>query len=282
MGVPFNYLFLFVPTQAKRQYMRNLALFWKYIKYRLSAKTRYDVHSPFLFALVEEVFRNKGNYYAYDKIEPIRRRALQDNRSIAITDLGAGSRSLSEKTRTVSAIARTSVMPIYQAQRLHRVLVKFRPQTVLEIGTSLGITTMYLAAANQQAEIITLEGCPNTRKIALEHFAIGGFKNIRSVEGNFDDTLPQVLQEKKEIDFALIDGNHRKEATLRYFHEIAEHCHSNSILVFDDIHWSDEMEEAWNEIIRDERITLSLDLFHQGMVFFKKELKKEHYVLKHR
>lgn len=238
------------------------------------------MHSPFLFAFIEEVLKNKGNYYAYHKIEPLRRKLLKDNRIIQVNDLGAGSKTSKGSVRKVRSIAQTALTPQKRAQLIHRIAVKCKAKTSIELGTSLGITTLYLATANSSGQVITFEGSSEIRKIALEQFHAAGVKNIRSIPGNFDSSLPEYLKENPIIDLALIDGNHRMEPTLRYFNQILENCHNDSILIFDDIHWSEEMESAWETIVKDDRVTLTLDIFFFGIVFLKKEVQKEHYILR--
>lgn len=261
--------------------MRNLTLFFKYIKYRLSAKTRYDVHSPFLFAFIEEVLRKKGNYYAYEKVEASRKMMRKDPRLIDVEDLGAGSRIMMGSKRKVSDIARHSLMPVNQAQLIHRIAARFKPSSALELGTSLGITSMYLSCAYTEGKVITVEGSRAIHEIALENFKRNGIRNIEAVNASFDDFLKEYLSKHPTPELVLIDGNHQQDATLRYFELLMKNAPPHCILLFDDIHWSEGMEAAWEKIIADPRVTLSLDLFHTGVVFLRKESKKEHYILKY-
>lgn len=251
----------------------------KYIKYRLSAKTRYAVHSPFVFAFLNEIIRDKKNYYAYDKLEPIRSNLLNNKTPLQIEDLGAGSK-LGTKTRTVQSIAKTSVMSEKNASLLFRIVKSNKSENILELGTCLGLTSMYLASANTTATVTTIEGAELLHQFAKDLFTENHYKNINAIHGNFDSILPEYLSRIKQIDFALIDGNHRKIPTLTYFEELIKKSHNNTILIFDDIHWSEEMEEAWKIICDDKRVTVSIDLFFLGIIFFKKELQKEHFVLR--
>lgn len=244
------------------------------------AKTRYDVHSPFLYAFIEEVLRNKGNYYAYDAIEPQRKKLLKDEREIHIKDLGAGSKAIKGDSRKVKDIAKHVLMPPRQARLIFRIAQKFKPATTLELGTSLGITTLYLAAANTKGKVITVEGSESIYNIAKEQFDQLHQNNIQAVLASFDEFLPGFLSDNPCPDLIVVDGNHKKEPTLRYFNLLASKVNKNTILIFDDIHWSEEMEQAWQHIIGDKRVTLSIDLFFTGIVFFRDELQKEHYILK--
>lgn len=195
-----------------------------------------------------------------------------------IEDFGAGSRVDSHKQRKVSAIAKAALKPKKFGQLLYRIVKYYQPKTILELGTSLGITTSYLASGNTYAKVITMEGAASVANVARKNFTSLDLKNIELVEGNFDITLPSVIQRKDVIDLAFIDGNHRKEPTLNYFNQLLSKTNEQSILIFDDIHWSEEMEEAWNEIKQHASVTLTIDLFFIGLVFFRKENKvKQHF-----
>jgi len=186
-----------------------------------------------------------------------------------------------ENTRKVCDIARASLKPKRFGQLLFRIVDHYSPANILELGTSLGITTAYMAAANEQSKVVTMEGAATVAAVARKNFAKLGLQNIRLVEGNFDETLAATVQQMGSIDLAFVDGNHRYEPTLRYFRELLPAMHEYSILIFDDIHWSKEMEQAWAEIQRDPAVTLSIDLFFIGLVFFRKEQKvKQHFTIR--
>jgi predicted O-methyltransferase YrrM len=157
----------------------------------------------------------------------------------------------------------------------------FKSENILELGTSLGITTAYFSQANHAAKVVTLEGVPDIASQAKKTFTNLGIRNICLVQGNFDDTLTRSLEDLKKVDFAYIDGNHRLEPTIRYFETISPYLHSDSILVFDDIHWSKEMESAWTKVVADQRISMTIDLFFIGIAFLKKDIKvKQHFTIR--
>lgn len=206
---------------------------------------------------------------------------LKDETVIPITDFGAGSRLNLSQERKVSAIAKSSLKPKKYSQLLFRMVNYFQPSFVLELGTSLGITSSYLASGNNNAKVITMEGSPHVAAIARKNFEWLQLKNISVIEGNFDDTLPKLISSTQTADFVFIDGNHRKEPTIRYFEQLLPKISSNSIFIFDDIHWSKEMEEAWETIKQHNAVTLSIDLFFIGIIFFRKEQKeKQHFTIR--
>lgn len=255
----------------------------KYIQYWLRAENAkgHGVHSPFVFELIERVFNDDRDFYYFPLIEGAREAYYSDNSMLTITDYGAGSRVNSSNKRSVASIAKSALKPRKYAQLFFRMVNHFGSSSILELGTSLGITTSYLAAANSNATVITMEGAAEIATVAKRHFEYLGLKNIEQVIGNFDEILPAVLSRISQLDFVFIDGNHRLEPTIRYFNWLKPHLHEHSVLVFDDIHWSKEMEQAWKQIQADEMVTLTIDLFFIGLVFFRKENKvKQHFTVR--
>lgn len=250
-----------------------------YLLYRIRAFKLHGVHSPFVFDLYHNVLHHTGHFPAYDHVEALRDALLQDERALQVTDLGAGSKSIRQKSRKVKAIARTSAKPAKYGQLLFRLANHFQPQTILELGTSLGITTCYLAEARKTGRIYTFEGCPNIARTARENIAKGNYGNVKVVEGNLDKTLAQQVAQIQELDFAFLDGNHRYGPTLRYFESCLAKSHAQTVLVLDDIYWSGEMKKAWQEIKRHPQVRQTVDLYSVGLVFFRPQQPKEHFTL---
>jgi predicted O-methyltransferase YrrM len=259
--------------------MDRLFFIRKYLIYRRLRINAHGIHSPFVFDLFNQVINNKSPFYAYSRIENIRKELLKDNTEIIRTDLGAGSFKKHSPVRSVKDIASAAAKSAKHAQLLFRLVDFFQPQNILEIGTSFGLSTMYLAIANSKSEVITIEGCPETRKIALKNFKEAELANIRSLEGNFNSVLPEILSSVKKLDLVFFDGNHKKNPTLSYFSQCLEKAHNESIFIFDDIYWSKEMAQAWNEIKAHPKVTVTIDIFQMGIVFFRKEQAKQHFVL---
>jgi len=250
-----------------------------FLKYYARAVTKYRVHSPFVYSLLTDVIEDSRYYYAFDSLKTLRARLLQKDESIEVLDLGAGSRKISGNRRKISEIAKTSVSPEWQCQLLFRLVDYLKPGTILEMGSSLGISSMYLHFGNPKAKMISLEGSPEIAKIARENFnLLSG--NIELLEGNFEKTLENALKKLQKIDLAFIDGHHAMLPTLNYFEQILAYCDEDSVLIFDDIYWSDEMAAAWEKIKLNSAVTLSVDLFYCGIIFFKKDfMEKQHFTL---
>lgn len=252
-----------------------------YLRHLRRAGNRHDVHSPFVFALVTEVLRVRTPRAEHAEAEQLRARLLQDRSMITVTDLGAGSRRNKEAQRSIRQIARTALKPRRQAEQLARIAAYFQPRNVLELGTSLGITTLYLARAVPEARIHTIEGCPATAAIARSHFADRKATQILPSTGAFAEQLPLVLEAMDRLDLAFIDGHHASTPTLAYFERCLGKAHNNTVFVFDDIHWSEDMEQAWTAIKAHPRVTVTIDLFHYGLAFLRQEQQRQDFVLRY-
>ncbi|MEM9546724.1 MAG: class I SAM-dependent methyltransferase [Bacteroidota bacterium] len=243
---------------------------WKlWFKYYCEAQTIYSAHSPFVYEFMSSVMQGKINTRAINEIEKKRNQLLVSKNSISFIDYGAGS-SIGENTaqRKIAHIAKNSLSGKWQCQFLNRLVRHYGLANILEIGTSLGISTAYLAAANPSGNLITLEGNPESAHIAKALFKDLNYDSIDCRIGEFGTTLIPAIDSFDSIDMAFIDGNHRKEATIEYFHLLKEKMVQKSIVVVDDIYWSEGMNEAWQEIINDDSVAFSVDLFRMGLLFF--------------
>ena len=247
----------------------------KFIGYYFNAKNGkgHGIHSPFVFDFIKNVLNDKCNYPCYSKIEERRKQLLKENTLIAVEDFGAGSAVIPFKTRKVKAIAASSLKQKKFAQLLYRIAKYYEPKNIVELGTSFGISTSYLANAYSNSAVYTMEGAASIAKIAQQTFHTLDLKNINLIKGNFENTLPELFNQLDYINLLFVDGNHRRDATLKYFCEALKKSNSSSIFIFDDIHWSIEMEEAWEEIKLNSTVTLTIDLFFIGIVFFNPDFK---------
>jgi predicted O-methyltransferase YrrM len=261
----------------------SFSLAKKYARYYFTAANGkgHGVHSPFVFNFIKFVLRDSRHYYCYDPVEQLRNQLLKDNSVIEVEDFGAGSAVIKSNSRVVKAIAQSSLKPKKFAQLLFRMVNYYQPHNVVELGTSLGITTAYLAAGNSNAPTYTCEGAKSIAGIAQQNFRQLLLSNTILLQGDFAKTLPILLESLDKVDFAFIDGNHRQAPTLQYFELLLQKTHSSSILVFDDIHWSAEMEAAWATIQQHPAVTLSIDLFFIGIVFFDPAFTvKQHFTIR--
>jgi predicted O-methyltransferase YrrM len=253
------------------------------VRHWWQAGNAHGLHSPFVFALYTEVISaTSARTPAFAAIETLRTQLRRSTERITVTDLGAGSRTGAGQVRSVGQIARSAQKPVRYAQLLHRLVGRFRPATVLELGTSLGLTTAYLAdaAAPLSSRVITFEGCPAIAAKARQHLAQLGHTNVDIVVGDLSETLTQTLQHIPRLDVVFFDANHRYEPTIQYFSSCLAKTHNDSLFIFDDIHWSAEMEQAWEAIKAHPAVQVTVDLFGVGLVFFRQEQPKQHFVLR--
>lgn len=261
--------------------MKALVLAKNYIKYLLKAKNEHSLHSPFVYDFYTKAVVKKTPKPILKKIEGIRDKLLKTDETVNFTDYGAGSHLIKNEKRYIKNITRICSKSKKEGRLLHNIIEYFQPTTILELGTSVGISSMYLATANQNAKIITLEGVEDIAKTANNGFNTLGLNNIEVMVGEFSTTLDTAISKLNKLDFVYIDGNHKKKPTLEYFEKCLPNTHNDSIVVFDDIHWTRDMEEAWEAVCAHKETTLCLDFFNFGIAFLKKELSKETFILKY-
>ena len=263
-----------------------------YLKFLFHSKNEHGVHSPFVFDLVTKCFYDNTKYPEYEVLKPYRKSLLENKNTIEVTDFGAGSRVFKSNTREISKIAQTAGITPKNAELLFRIVRYFQPKSILEIGTSLGLATSALSLGNDKAKIITLEGCPNTQnqaQVQLQNqvqsqVQNSTFQNIQFINTKFEDYFeslkPETLNSKPQIfDLVYFDGNHSKKATLDYFEALLPTISNDSVWIFDDIHWSADMEEAWEIIKNHPKVSVTIDTFQWGIVFFRAEQQKEHFII---
>lgn len=264
------------------RFFKNFKHVLPYIKYYITSATKYDVHSPFVYDFITKILEDNTVYSEYEFLNKQIKTLSKNNSLLETEDYGAGSSFGFEKQKKVSDILYNTAYNKKYGKLLFRIVKYFKPKKILELGTGLGIATAYMALANKNAQIITIEGSKTIASTAIENFKALNISNIKVLNEKFDDVLTEALNELQKVDLVFIDGNHQLISTLNYFNTILPYCSNNSIVIFDDIRWSEDMFKAWNKIIENEVVTLSLDLYKTGIVFFRKEIKaKQHFVLRY-
>jgi predicted O-methyltransferase YrrM len=252
----------------------------EFLRYIRRAQGIHSIHSPFVFDFVQQVLHDQRTFYCYDEIETLKAQLLGMEDMIRMTDYGAGSAVTDAPARSIRSIAKHAATPAKFSKMLFRLGVQYECKNILELGTSLGLTTLYLSSISHDAKVVTIEGAPQIAALAAKHFKLLNRKNISLLTGTFERQLQTATEKLQRIDLVYIDGNHRKEPTLNYFHHLLPFIHEKSVLVFGDIHWSKGMNEAWKEIISSPGTTATIDLFYLGVVFFRKELSKQEFVIR--
>lgn len=250
----------------------------EYIKFLLKSTNQHGVHSPFVFNLVTKCFYDTTYYGAYSKLSDYKKDLLKNNTKVKVTDLGVGSHATKQQHRSISEIAKNAGTSNARAKLLYKLSIYFKFENILELGTSLGIATHALSLGNPQAKITSIEGCPNISSFTRANFGKHHLNNINLITGDFNDALKDLSPQT--FDLIFFDGNHQKEATIHYFESLMSTVHNDTVFIFDDIHWSQSMTEAWEIIKQHPQVTVTIDTFFWGFVFFRKEQLKEHFVIR--
>lgn len=265
-----------------------------YLKFLWHSKNEHAVHSPFVFSLITKCFYDKKTKPEYSLLQEYRNALLENKNSIEVTDFGAGSKVFKSNTRIIAQIAKTAGISPKRAELLFRISNYFQPSTILELGTSLGLATSALALGSRslgtKAKITTLEGCPNTMAIAKNQLQLtklstqaesrDNINNIECIITEFSEYLTTHNSQLITYNLIYFDGNHSKQATLEYFELLLPTITNDSVWIFDDIHWSAEMEEAWEGIKKHPKVSVTIDIFQWGLVFFRREQPKEHFIIR--
>ena len=255
-----------------------------YLNFIWNSKNEHGVHSPFVFDLVTKCFYDKTKFSEYTVLKQYRNSLLANKNTIEVTDFGAGSRVFKSNIRQIAQIAQTAGISPKRAKLLFRIVNYFQPESILEIGTSLGLATSALSLGNASSKLITLEGCPNTMAVAEKMFQVSSFKlpsnNINFITTEFSSYLKNFQLPASSFQLIYFDGNHSQKATLEYFELLLPTITNTSVWIFDDIHWSAEMENAWEIIKKHPKVKVTIDTFQWGIVFFRAEQEKEHFVIR--
>ena len=253
----------------------------KYIKYWLFAKHKkgHGVHSPFIYNLIINVLNNKSNDETLNKVFDVYNKLRKSKEVLEFNEIGAGTNYKKSKKITTGKIVKKSSINLKYGKLIYNLIKYFNPKEILELGTSVGISSAFIAQAAPQSNFKSIEGIEEKIRIAKE--TASEFKHhTEFIHGDFENILNSVLEKYDKLDLVFFDGNHKKQSTLNYFNSCLEKIHNETIFIFDDIHWSDEMEEAWAEIKNHPKVKVSVDIFRMGLIFFRKELSYQHYVIK--
>ena len=236
----------------------------------------HGIHSPFVFQLEKQCLKDNTYYPAYNRLKAYRKSMLNNHKMVTIIDFGTGSRVFKSNQRKLSAMVRYAGSSLQRTKLLYRLVTYFKPKTILELGTSLGMGTIAFAI-DGLSTVTTLEGCPEIAQTARHHLDTFGCSQVNIQVGPFEESLKEAAQHP--YDLVYFDGNHNKTATLAYVRQLLPTAHNDTLWIFDDIHWSRDMSAAWQEITALPQVTVVIDCFWFGLVFFRKEQAKQCFYL---
>jgi predicted O-methyltransferase YrrM len=251
-------------------------LIFQYIAFRINAHSRHGhgIHSPFVYDLFSRALIHTKDE-ELNKLLHWRKKVEKDKTKIRESYFGAGSRNMTGGVLEAGKLVKLCGMPHPCGAMLYRLVKEFKPATVIELGTGLGISTAYLAMANDSVRVKTIEGSPERSNYARELLGKMKLSNIEFLSGEFGQYLPELLEGSVHPLIILVDGNHQYEPTIQYFEMILKYSNKDTIIIFDDIHWSSGMEKAWEDIRKNKKVTLSIDMFRSGLVFFREGMMKQ-------
>ncbi len=255
-------------------------LTYNYLKHFIKGKSCHGIHSPFMYNLLKNCIYYKNDLEEFELIEEQRKKLKTNNNYIKVNDFGSKTKA-GICTKKTSSIAKKSLKSPKQAALLHNIAKYFECKSILELGTCFGITTSYLSKAQPNANINTIEGCPQTASVAYKVFKSLNLNNIELHIGKIDELLIPILNKNNHPDFIFIDANHTQPSTIKYFNAIKNYIKDDLVIIIDDIHYSKEMEKAWHVICNDSEVSVTIDLFYMGLVFFKKGLSKENFKIRY-
>lgn len=253
----------------------------KYITYFLFSKHKkgHGIHSPFVYNFISEILNNKNECEDLKNVIKIHNKYLKSKRHLDFEDIGAGSNYTKPKRLKLGKLIRRSSVDKKYGKLIYDIVNYFKPYDILEIGSSVGISSAYIAQPDTRSNFKSIEGVAEKLLVAKE-ISSKLNQNTEFIHGNFDKVLKSTLDNYKKLDFVFFDGNHTKQSTLNYFNSCLSKSHNESVFIFDDIHWSKEMEEAWEIIKNNKKVKVSIDIFRMGLIFYKKELSYQQYVIK--
>lgn len=263
--------------------MKKLWHIFTYLQYLFNSRSRYSTHSPFVYEFVETVLKDKTIRREFDKLNSYKKKTFNSRSQVETVDFGygAGNKVYRTYTTEVGKLAKRRTHSKKQLEDLFKISNYFKPAVTIEMGTAVGISSLYLKKGHPEGRLITMEGCAGLAHVAQKGFTINHADDIEIVTGNFDNTLPDLIEKLDVLDMVFFDGNHKKEPTLNYFNQCLKLANENTVFLFDDIYWSKDMTEAWNEIKNHPSVSFTIDIYWMGMVFFKKGISKQNFVIRY-
>ncbi len=260
----------------------RILVLWLYLKYLLKARHRkgHGIHSPYVFELVTKVIFDKTKYSDYDFFRSLRKKLRSLDIKLKVENIGAKSGYFNSDERKLSELVRKSSISLKFGMLLYRLAKYYKPATIIELGTSIGLSTAFLAKGNAEAKVITVEGNVALYKFAVNSFRNNNIPNVIIRQGMFDDLLDELAEHIAEKTLIFIDGNHQYNSTLHYFNFFSNRM-NEGIIVLDDIHWSQGMNRAWSEITHREESQASIDLFDMGIVILRPGITRQNYTIKY-
>lgn len=250
---------------------------FEYINYYLVAKGRHGIHSPFAYDFIDKCIKLPLDQEFILKRNLLFSELRESTELISVQDFGAGSKKMGCQ-RKVSSIYKNSSSTGKYADLLYRISKFYKPNRILELGTSLGIGTIHLQMGNTKSKITTVEACPETLVLAQKNFKRFNV-NIKTINSTFHQYLSQL--ENDNFDLVYIDGHHDGDALMNYLECLKPFIHNDTLLILDDIRWSKSMLTAWKKIYKLEFYHVTIEFLRMGIITPRKQQTKQHFVFRY-
>ncbi len=254
----------------------RLATFLKFLGH---STNQYGIHSPFIYQFLIKCLYKPLSKTQLNALKVNRKHVLNNTEVIEINDFGKGSQQFTTSQRHVNEMARKAGMSLHKAKLMNKIVGYFQTKAILELGTSVGLGSIAMATNHENITIDTIEACTNTCSTAKSHFNYLKLEHINVINSSFEQFFDQNLN-PKPYDLIYLDGHHDKTATLQYFDNLEPYIHKDTIMIVDDIYWSKDMQQAWQELQKNQKVKVSIDLYFWGILFFKSGLSKQDFKIR--
>jgi predicted O-methyltransferase YrrM len=251
--------------------------FWKYIGFRLTTVTRYKLHSPFLYKLATEAIHGKSDKYIDRLYRQLYQKFAFNSSTTEVVEFNIkkNTKLYSSEVKSIRSIFKQSAISSKKAQVLARLLVLFKPENIIEFGTSLGVSASIFAQASHDSKIYSIEGCSGLASIAQANFDELGFGNIEIQIGHFNHVVNPVLNKIKKVDFVFYDGSDDYKTAINAFESCLPYIGNDGVFIMNSIYRSRAMNKAWDYIKKHNDSIVCIDLFQMGIILFRKEMSKQ-------
>lgn len=255
----------------KANIWRKGALLYRGLRYRRG----YGVHSPFVFNLITKVIEEKCSYYSFYDIELLRRELYYREDKLPCPDRSHPGRM---KYRQIGEIVYCEAIKPSHGKLLFRLANYFKSQRILQIGPNVGISTLYLTSYAKEVRCIALENVPQFAEIARQVFERAG-KHIDLRVGSYASLLPQALRDLGEVDLVYFNTLYEQQHTEALFESCLPYVGDWTLFVFEGIKSSQRMRAFWDAVCARPEVTVTIDLYTMGIVFFNPKLHKQNYIV---
>jgi hypothetical protein len=238
---------------------------WIYRK--LFCRKGYGVHSPFVYDLITQVIEEKCYFYAYRNISLIRLQLLQNEQFVHYKG----------KRITVKKALRRYGISKKEGELLFRLTNYFKPHTILCIGSSLGLIPLYLTRYDSTVQCITLESEPDFANQAMCFLRREENPSLQIQIGSISETVPESIVQFQRIDCIYINKNVEINDLEVIFTQCFPYVHDTAFCVLAGIRSSKEKYHYWKQLCQHPNVTVTIDLFYTGILFFKPDLHKRVY-----